>query len=504
MPRRTALLALAFLASPAGATDRPPDAVKAEAAGDWQTAAAVYHQAGDKDQAQVCLRRLAQARRLADPAFARFAATVRPVEALDLYAEAVEKLAALYADPAAAAPARQFARGVEELSTALADATFQSAVLPGPAGPGRAAAVGRFQHTLAADYATRKPVTAADARQAAFDLVRAARSDLGVRHASPLVFELLAGAAGGLDEYTAYTPPAGPDPAGTELAEYGLTVRPVMDGVIIEAVRPDSWAAVHTLLAPGDRLVTVNGHRLSASGMVLLAVALRNPGPAGHTLEPDAGPAVRLPVPAPTVYALDPPAGTPAVGVVRVDTFRPATPDELDEVLAQFHACGVRAVVVDLRGNPGGSFPAALAVAGRLVGGGLVASSRGQLPEFAGQDFVAPPPLTGWAGPLVVLADGRTASAAEVVAAACADRGRATVVGEPTFGKGVVQSAPVPLHAADRAGTLTVTVATLFTPAGRPLHRAGVTPHVPVSDPARQLETAAAKAQELADRAARR
>ncbi len=478
---------------------RPLEATAAaERAGDWQTAAALAHRAGDRDRVRANLRRLAQARRTADPAFRQHVASFKAAEALNLYAETLDTLGGLYADRAAAAPAKLFAHGVEELSEALADPTFCAAHLDHPP----AGAVEKFRAVLAADWAGRRPGSVPDARHTARDLVRDAQAHLGVTHPAAIVFELLCGAAHGLDEYTVYAPPAADGP---NLAEYGLSARPTPGGVVIDDIAPDSWAAAHLGLHKGDMVTRVNGHRLTASYPAALTAALRTPGPDGHVIAlahdgpDDEAPAFRLPLPVPTVYAVDGPFTRPGVAHLRIGAFRPSTPTELDDALGQLKQQGVRAVVLDLRGNAGGSFAAALAVAGRFVGTGLIASARGQSAEFAGRDFLAAVGTPTWDWPLVLVTDGRTASAAELLAAACKDRGRATLVGGPTFGKGVVQSAPLPLRSADgRAGTLTVTVAEFLPPSGRPIHRQGITPHVIEPDPARQLDRAFSAAAELA------
>jgi len=140
-------------------------------------------------------------------------------------------------------------------------------------------------------------------------------------------------------------------------------------------------------------------------------------------------------------------------------------------------AGGLRGVVLDLRGDPGGLLDEAVTVAGSFLDGGPVVSyQRTGQPETslaadAGGDATTP---------LAVLVDGGTASAAEVVAAALQDRHRALVVGSRSFGKGSVQE---PVRLSD-GSSLELTVAHYRTPAGRLLDGVGVTPDVPVGTPA--------------------
>lgn len=121
-------------------------------------------------------------------------------------------------------------------------------------------------------------------------------------------------------------------------------------------------------------------------------------------------------------------------------------------------------VVLDLRGNTGGLLQAAVKVADLLLTPGPIATTRGRHPESR-QAFTASGGDIALGLPVVVLVDGRTASAAEVLAAALQDRGRAVVVGGGTYGKGWVQTV-VPLP---NQGELTLTWAELMAPAGRSL-----------------------------------
>jgi carboxyl-terminal processing protease len=130
---------------------------------------------------------------------------------------------------------------------------------------------------------------------------------------------------------------------------------------------------------------------------------------------------------------------------------------------------------------------------------GVVVSTQGQTAEFANRVFVSDAGPSAWEFPVVLLVDTRTMSAAEVLAAALKDHARATLIGLPTFGKGVVQS-PVRLQPTDvgdgKGGVLILTVATVSGPQGAMLN-ASVSPHVLEADPTRQLEAAILKASDL-------
>jgi carboxyl-terminal processing protease len=139
---------------------------------------------------------------------------------------------------------------------------------------------------------------------------------------------------------------------------------------------------------------------------------------------------------------------------------------------------GFQSLILDLRGNPGGLVDAAVHVTARFIPAGVVASARGQL-RSANRTFEAHH-AAAVTGPLVVLIDGQTASAAELVAGALKEHDRATLVGQTTFGKGTIQryarltSVPAGLR---------LTVAKFYSPRGQGYDGTGVTPHVEVERP---------------------
>ncbi len=495
------------------------DAERAERLGQWDAALDLYLRAyvagrpsADlRERIRVCMRNSSQIRRHRDPAFQQFVLSLSVADALNLYAEAVGKLSTLYADRDRAAPARLFALGLDELDRALSDPAFRNRHLDGPS----EARIQKFRQSLREVWKYRLPVTAREARPAARELVAEAQSALGVRTPSAVVFELLCGACGGLDEYTVYVTPsaAQADLASPilEFAGYGILIRFVGSELVVDGVVPGSWAALQTGLRKGDRITRVNGRSPDGSPAAL-AQALRSPGMVGHDIElaptdPHVSPAVvQLPVPVPTVYGDDIVNTKEMIGYLRLGAFRETTPQELDEAVERLKMRGVRALVIDLRGNPGGLFTAGVQVAQRFLPGGVIVTTQGQSPEFAGRVFSSDAGMTAYDLPVVLLIDAKTMSAAEAVAAAWKDHDRATLVGLPTFGKGVVQS-PVRLTAADgpdglpsRSGVLILTVANMFAPRGGPINGAGVTPHVFEPDPTRQLLVAIEKAVEEINR----
>ncbi|MGD0053423.1 MAG: S41 family peptidase [Vulcanimicrobiaceae bacterium] len=255
-----------------------------------------------------------------------------------------------------------------------------------------------------------------------------------------------------------------------------LDVDPQTRAVRIVDVFPDGPAAAAGL-APGDVLASIDGAPPPVGTPDAVAAALR--GPVGTTVrlgivrDGTAQPPVAL-----VRRAIVPPDVTErrlagGIGYLRLRTFGAQAPQQLDRALSALR--GVRGYVLDLRGDGGGYRDAAIAIAAHFVQGVVVTTQeRGAPPQvFRAADL---PPL---GAPLVVLVDGDTASAAEIVAAAIQDAHAGTLIGTRTFGKGLVQETfPLP-----DGGAIKLTTARYRTPAGRDIEGVGVVPDVVVSEP---------------------
>lgn len=162
------------------------------------------------------------------------------------------------------------------------------------------------------------------------------------------------------------------------------------------------------------------------------------------------------------------------VGYVQLTEFSEHTGRQLRLALARLGEQGIRALVLDLRNNPGGLLEAAVEVCGEFFGPDeLIAYTQGRAADSR-EEFRADGRHPDRDYPIAVLVNGGTASAAEIVAGALRDTSRAVVVGERTFGKGSVQSI-----IETRAGEgLRLTTSRYFTPSGVMIHERGIEPHV--------------------------
>jgi carboxyl-terminal processing protease len=168
------------------------------------------------------------------------------------------------------------------------------------------------------------------------------------------------------------------------------------------------------------------------------------------------------------------------IGYIRVTQFNEQTTDGLkaaiNDLNSQLGVDKVKGYVLDLRNNPGGLLDQAISVSDTFLEKGEIVSTRGRNPEET-QRFNARPGDLIKSKPLIVLINGGSASASEIVAGALQDHKRATLIGTRSFGKGSVQTI-IPLGAGN--GALRLTTARYYTPAGRSIQAKGISPDIEV------------------------
>jgi carboxyl-terminal processing protease len=300
------------------------------------------------------------------------------------------------------------------------------------------------------------------------------------------------------DPYTGYLPPAETEDAAHALSgQYegiGVYIEPTEAGLTIVSPMFGSPAA-EAGLRSGDILLAADDQPLADLTAEEAGQYVR--GPEGTTVkltiqrpgdpEPFVVELTRRKIDVPVVqYGFDAETG---VAVIKVMVFGDKTTEQLDAALERAIADGAVALVLDLRDNGGGYVSAAQEMIGRFVPPERGPALYEDDDRREGNDLLSEPivagDLTVYDLPMVVLVNGGTASASEIVAGALRDYDRATVVGEPTFGKGSVQR----VHNFPDGSSVRVTFAIWLTPDQQPIEGAGIAPLVAIPPPAGPIES---------------
>ena len=333
------------------------------------------------------------------------------------------------------------------------------------------------------DILTRRPVVSGrDAEMVVTWIARATERTLTIP-AAVTIMEFAAAAMGGLDQYSAFLTSGQLDDLYNQIdgnfVGLGVELKPASDGLLIVDVIRGSPAERAGLRA-GDHLVGVGGRSIGGMGVNEAAALLQGPEGSQVTLA-----ILRAPAPARAITVrrehvevpsvedvriLDPANG---VASLRISSFQKTTATDLEAALRQLDASGMRSLIVDLRGNPGGLLSAGVDAADLFLDRGLVVATRGRSPE---EDFnYLANPVGTWQMPLVVVIDSDSASASEIFAGAIRDHRRGTIVGTRSYGKGSVQG----IFPLDVGGMgMRLTTAKFFSPHGRSYSKVGVEPDV--------------------------
>jgi carboxyl-terminal processing protease len=506
-----ALLCFTFTlqAAPANAPAPSKEDVEAQAkaaqkGGRWLEAIRLYDDllhGKEKPSAEVreayqeCLRRYYLQRRHGDRLYRDALAKLNHFEALDVLDKVLETLSQSYFDPQKVEIAVLFKNGVQELLYALDEDAFAK------------------QYLTTTDKKLLEPLRqrlneakakAITSRTAARDEVVAFSRDankLGLaaktqRAIVVFAMEVACGACNALDEYSLYLTPFHLNALRGKYVGVGVDLAIIDRNVVIARVYPNSpaWDAMQAKqLAVGDYVKKIDTQ--SVDDLPPDAVAERLLGEADSEIELELqSPGdmktrapfrlVRRPVSASMVEyrmvgdSMMPGMKDKDIGYIRIYSFQDSTPQEMKDALARLQTDGMKALILDLRGNPGGLFKSAVQVSELFLGeGAVVVFTQGQLKQFN-----KPYKVEGgnpFQGPMMVLVDGDTASSAEILAGALKDHGRAKLLGQPTFGKGSIQEI-IPLERT--AGGIRITVAKFLSPLKHPVAGAGIVPDVIVVD----------------------
>jgi carboxyl-terminal processing protease len=262
----------------------------------------------------------------------------------------------------------------------------------------------------------------------------------------------------------------------------GLELQPA-DGRVGVVIPIEGTPAYRAGIKAGDAVLTIDGEPVDHSNVSQAILRMR--GPAGsHVVLTVAREGIAEPL------AFDLRRGVVDVhsvrsrllaggyGYIRISQFSDTTAKDLRRDLMHLNqstAGGIRGLVLDLRDNPGGVLDAAVDVADGFLDAGLIVTASGRTRDATFRHDAVPGDLLAGA-PLVVLVNGASASASEIVAGALQAHRRATVVGTRTFGKGSVQTV-MPLS---DGRAIKLTTSRYFTPSGESIQGQGITPDVEV------------------------
>lgn len=265
----------------------------------------------------------------------------------------------------------------------------------------------------------------------------------------------------------------------------GLGIEITIRDDILTVVSPiEGTPAYRAGIKAADKIVTVEGQSTKDMSLIDAVKLMRGPADTNVTLgimregftEPKDFTLTRAIIHIRSVDSKMLPGG---VGYVKLRSFHKDTSEELAAELEELDQSNVNALVLDLRNNPGGLLEQAIAVTNEFVSSGkLLVYTKGRL---ANQNMKGFSKSDGSHAdyPMVILVNGGSASASEIVAGALQDLERAKLVGTKTFGKGSVQTI-IPLS--NGAG-LRLTTAKYYTPSGRVIHEKGIVPDVVIEEP---------------------
>jgi carboxyl-terminal processing protease len=275
----------------------------------------------------------------------------------------------------------------------------------------------------------------------------------------------------------------------------GLGLQVTAENGLVKVVAPVANShAAKAGLRSGDLIVRLNG--APVRGLTINQVIERMRGPVDSTIrltirrkgqsEPTEVSVIRDLIRVQTVFSQT--IGGD-VGYIRIAKFNDLTTvglqKALEDISSRIPANRLMGFILDLRNNPGGVLEQAISVSSAFLKSGDIVTTRGRNPEDNRQ-FTAPVTSDdlGRGRPLIVLINGGSASAAEIVAGALQDRKRATVLGTRSFGKGTVQStSPI-----GGGGALMLTTAFYYTPGGHSIQAKGITPDIEVMQEGREAQ----------------
>ena len=261
----------------------------------------------------------------------------------------------------------------------------------------------------------------------------------------------------------------------------GVGIEVVAEDSAVKILRPiEGSPADQAGLLPGDQIVRIDDQDIGAD---LAGAIARMRGSSGSlvkltVLRPATGQTLdfslrRAKV---EVHSVAQQSLEPGYGYLRITGFSETTSDDVNHAIARLkrdNPGGIKGLVLDLRNNPGGVLEAGVAVADAFLNNGVIVTADGRTPDARFEMDATPGDVIDGA-PLVVLVNGGSASASEIVAGALKDHGRAELIGHKTYGKGSVQTVMPLTH----GGAVKLTTSRYFTPSGASIHGKGIVPDI--------------------------
>ena len=261
----------------------------------------------------------------------------------------------------------------------------------------------------------------------------------------------------------------------------GMSVHPTKDGLVLTDTFPGSPARRAGMRA-GDVITAVNGHLIAGQGINNSTDQIKGPPGTSVNLTVKRGGKTihfhvkRARIEIPEVKGRIVTRGGKKFAVVSLASFSNGVHGKLRQEIDKLVKQGAKGILLDLRGNPGGLLREAVFVSSIFVKDGTIVTTMGRAEPkhvYKAQGGAINPKL-----PVVVLVDRGTASSSEITTGALRDRGRATVVGTQTFGKGVFQE----IEPLENGGALDLTVGRYYLPDGEPLPKNGIKAQVHAAD----------------------
>ena len=277
-----------------------------------------------------------------------------------------------------------------------------------------------------------------------------------------------------------------------EFGGVGLEITLSRDGVLTVVTPMDDTPAAKAGLKPNDRIVKIDGE--STRGVSLHDAVMKLRGRPGSQvklsiLREDENRVFEVSLARSVIQIRSIKSARSADGridYVRISEFQDNTFRDLVKALEGVDREGMEGLILDLRNNPGGLLDVAVDVAGQFIPKGeMVVYTKGRM-ESQNQQFRSAQEKPHLGFPMVILVNGGSASASEIVAGALRDHGRAILMGTKTFGKGSVQTV-IPLR---DGSAIRLTTSIYYTPSGQAIHGKGLNPDVVVEDePRPETET---------------